>query len=259
MKSSVPLLFFSILLFCFSPFFFSKLWAYQPLQWSPINAYILKEQSRNGPRGIKVLDPKGELIAKTLYEYNSSGRVVKEIYYNAKAQKTGYSEYRYKDGLLREERLLDLSGKVFSITRFFYDPQSKLKSLKIYGVKGKGEKKELKLEQNYYYSGKRLTGGIEIIGGKERQRNSFQIFYEGEKVKRLLFHAKGIGKILEIIYHYDKEQKLRERVRHIFLEKKVSRCIYHYDEREELKEYKYRNKGAGGKWRDERHVILLYP
>ena len=228
-----------------------SLQAYQPIQWSPLNPYILKDNDKKGPRGIKILDPKGQLIAKTRYSYNSSGRLIRETYFNAKAQETGHTQYHYQKGLVSEERLFDTSGKLLSLVRFFYDSQKRLQKLRSYDAKQK-----IRSEQSYRYAQKRLIGGLEITG--EKQKNKFQIFYEGDRLSRVFFSARSVGKILEITYNYDKKQKIKERIRRLFLEKKISRCIYHYNEKGQLQGYSYKSKDAKGQWIKDRQVVLLY-
>ena len=229
--------------------------AYQPIQWSPLNPYVLKDNDQEGPSTLKVLNPKGELVAMIRYRYNSSGRLIQENYYNAKGLETGRTQYDYRKYLLSGERLIDTSGKVLSSKQFFYDSQGQLQSLKVYD-----SKKRIRSEQFYHYLQKRLTGGLEVMrdGDNKEQKNKFQIFYERNKPSRILFSAQDVGKILEIIYSYDKMQRIKERTRHLFLEKKISRCIYHYNERGQLESYSYKSKDTKGKWLKDRQIVLSY-
>lgn len=225
--------------------------AYQPTQWSPVSSYILQDSEKKGPSALELYDSKGKLIAKTIYHYNHSARLTKEVHYNAKAQKTGYTEYHYQKGILKKERLLDTSYNVLSSVEFFYDAQAQLQSLKVYDAK-----KKMRAEQFYRYVEKRLVGGLEIISQKEK--NEFQISYEKNKIKRILFTEETLGKIAEIVYKYDKEHKIKERTRSLFLEKKLSRCIYHYNAKAQLRGYVYKSKDVKGNWVKEREVVLLY-
>ncbi len=248
---------------CFLFLSITSLWAYQPLRWSPIDEYVLRDKL-GGPLGLRSYDVKGKLIESIKYEYNSKGRLVKENYYNAQNVFTGYLEYEYKKSLLHSEKLYNTKGALLSSV-IFEERNGHIHALSISNQQG-----ELISKQNFSYEGKNIVGGSER---ENEQTTDFKFFYEKGILKKITLFSKTSGKLAEILFKYDSNNRIIERTRHLYTHNQSNKCIYLYDSKKERilnyrfetlidantpKESKGSKKQNQPKWVLEKSISLFY-
>ena len=228
--------------------------AYQPVYWTPISDYIVGNNTKPGPASLTVKTAKGKILERATYKYNSSGKLVRETYWDTQGKKKGYTRYYYKKNQLIKEQLMDRSGKILNQLKFFYRNGVLLTNIRNYQEDG-----NLQSQQFFKYNEGLLVGGEEVV---ESRKDQFQIFYEPKPLRsQVVIRNKYTGKLLEIFYKYHSDGRLKERKRQT-KDGITERCVYEYTEKSRLSTYKYYQKTISKdkkeKWIMTKKVILNY-
>ncbi|MEQ9367384.1 MAG: hypothetical protein RIF32_24340 [Leptospirales bacterium] len=222
-----------------------SLHAFQPVRWSPMDAYILKPLP-GGPQSVQVLDPAGRVLSSARYIYDGAGRLIEERFAEADGTPAGSNVYEYKAGRLQQERLIDAKGKIISRTKFFY------KNDVLVGMEQFDRNHKLISRQDYAYRDGRIYRGVETTGA---QKDQFQLEYKDDKPIALTVKNNEHGRLNLITYQYDEQGRTRQRIREAF--GNFSRCDYSYDERGRIQAYAYYNR-VNGEWEREKKLQFSY-
>jgi len=223
--------------------------AYEPVRWSPLDAYLgrIVASSAHAPKGVKAVDPQGGLLSQAEYEYKQ-GRLVREVFRNGDGEHEGETRYLYDAGRIQEERTLDEHGQLVSRMQVQYDG-GKIIGVEVYDAEG-----ELQMSQSYVYKDDRIVGGVERSGGEE---DEFQIRYENNRPAAFVLRNAENGVVQSIRYRYNDQGRLEARIREAFGQ--VSRCVYSYDPQGRLLSYTYADRLADGSWSASKKLEFRYP
>jgi len=207
--------------------------AYQPGKWSPLDTYVLNPKSR-GPISLQVKDEKGEIRKSAKFEYDSSNRLVKEVYLDQSGRIEGETVYRYLDNLLKEEELFDKTGKGMQKKLFHYK-NNDLTHIEVVDGSGKIQSK-----QSF------LTKQSRILSGQEESNgviDKFILKYDSDRPIAFQFLGPDGKQTGAIQYRYDESGKLIERIREWNGERNI--CKYQYNQKGDIQSYTYYNEISG--------------
>lgn len=217
-------------------------WAYLPLRYSPLDAYVHNKPG-SGPKQVVVVRD-GKVQATANLEYNSNGLLAKETYTNASGQTGGTTVYIYDGHRLVQEKTIDAKGKLSALKEFAYSAEG----LSLMRVKdGSGN---MLVEQRYVLKGGRIVQATQSVGGEEHFRLEYAT-HGPTLLKVLRDDGKEIGRIT---FTY-KNGKVAERIRK--QREQEERCRYEYDGQGRVTSYIYEETNAG-KWREVKRVRLVY-
>lgn len=225
---------------CAAPVF-----AFQPVRWAPMDAYILKPIP-GGPKSVQVLSPKGTLLSSARFVYNGAGRLIEERFSGSDGATGGSNYYKYEEGLLKEERLVGADNKVISRTKFIYKKQQ------LVGMEQFDRDHKLISRQDYTYRDGVIIRGVETTGA---QKDQFQLEYRDQKQITLTVKSSKHGRLAYIVYKYDEQGRIKQRVRESF--GNFSRCDYVYDAQGRIEAYAYYNR-INGNWKREKKLKYSY-
>lgn len=241
MKPCHTIPFFLLILFAALP---GQLFAYQPVKWNPLDTYIA-EGKKDGPKSMTVLDGSGKELQKAIYEYTESGRLVREKYFkDGKAD--GETLYRYENGKLVEERLVDAAGKLVERQVFLYDSDG-LISIEVQDNSGK-----ILLRNVFERKSSQIVGGLEI---SSETSDRYRLKYEGERLVEVTVLDDQGQSLSTVAYLYDTKGRLTERKK--IQNENQSRCVVDYNGHDRIKSYRYLNQ-EGTKWVTEKQFLLSY-
>ncbi|MCB1326339.1 MAG: hypothetical protein H7A21_16865 [Spirochaetales bacterium] len=223
----------------------SAVQAYQPLRWNPMDIYIL-EGKAGGPRMLTVYDADGERLNQASFEYDASGRLVREVYTTSGGTPDGYSTYTYSDGRITEERLYDSTGNLVNRSIFTYAGTS-LARMEIQNADGQPI-----LRQEYTVQSGRIEGGSEWNAGENLR---FQILYGQHGQAAVTMRSSEEGELARIQFTRDELGRVASRVR--AQGDARSKVDYSYDSEGRITECRYFSQ-AGEQWILERILRFSY-
>ncbi|EJO69397.1 hypothetical protein [Leptospira kirschneri] len=102
-----------------------------PGKWSHIDKYIFGNNS-NGPVKEIVKNANGKIVYSAFYEYDSSGKLIKESYLNADGKTDGFTIFQYKDGKVVREELFDKDHILLETKTFRYNPKGEIDLVEVF-------------------------------------------------------------------------------------------------------------------------------
>lgn len=102
--------------------------AYTPGKWSYLDRYVLGNE-KFGPASETVKNRTGQTIYSATYEYNAEGKLVKEIFQNAKGESDGEIIYTYESGKIKSEELFAPDKSAQEKKSFIYSQSGNLKEI----------------------------------------------------------------------------------------------------------------------------------
>jgi len=203
----------------------SSLFAYQPGKWTPMDRYIESDMP-GGPTALSVTDRTGKLVTRAAFSYSPAGRLMKEEYFDAKGTKTGETTYRYAEGKIVEELVLDAQGKVITTKTFQYNRDG-LSAIVIV------ENNQEVMRITYTYRNAKPIEGMEGLAGDQ---NHFSFEYRAEVLEGIEVKNTRGESISHITYRYQ-NSRLTEREK--IQDSRRSRCQYTYSSEGRLTSFAY--------------------
>lgn len=241
-------------LFTFSLFIFSfsilagsgpEAGPYNPAKWTPTGQYLMQAQS-GGPKEIHAFDLDGKLEQKAILRYSSEGRLLEEIYYNGKGERTGSTVYEYNNGNPVTEKLYGPKNRLRNrIVRTFENG-------KVTRIVNYNKDNQILSQQFFEYNQKGISGS-EKVGDTI---DSFFVHYLSGRPHRIDFKDSANGVFQEIQYVYDQSGKLIQRIRTNQASK--SRCDHKYDSKGRLASLHYFD-AENNNWELTRKITFVYP
>ncbi len=226
-------------------FLTTSLGAYQPGKWYHTDPYVVTAR-KGGPLFAEVYDPTGQLLKKATYAYSQDGHILKETYFNSRGTQEGETSFEYDSkGQPLQEVLYDPRGNILSKRLYSYS-DNRLASTKAIDEKG-----GVILEQDYYYHGQKISGGVEKAGEDSLQ---FLFKYQGDKLIMVTVLNIDGSPLSQVKYSYNSKGQLTSREKNHLGEKSL--CRYDYSNGK-LIAYTYFNQGEHG-WSTEKSIRLHY-
>ncbi|AXR59985.1 hypothetical protein [Leptospira mayottensis] len=117
-------------------FFPGILFAITPGKWSHIDKYIFGNNI-NGPVKEIVKNTKGQVVYTATYEYDTSGKLIKETYLDADGKADGSTVFRYRDGKVVREELFDKENVLLETKTFRYNPKGQIDLVEVFDRENK--------------------------------------------------------------------------------------------------------------------------
>ncbi|WP_243396549.1 hypothetical protein [Leptospira wolffii] len=114
----------------------SATFPFTPGKWSHTDRIVLGFE-KGGPAQELVKDAKGNLIYSAKYEYDESGKLVRENYIGKDGKPDGFTKFTYKDGRVLKEELFNKDGVSLEAKVFNYDKAGILSSVELLDQSGK--------------------------------------------------------------------------------------------------------------------------
>lgn len=114
----------------------SSLLAFTPGKWSHTDRIVLGFE-KGGPAEEIVKDSKGNIIYSAKYEYDETGKLVRENYLSKDGKPDGYTKFSYKEGRVLREDLFNKEGINLESKLFGYDASGILNSVELLDQSGK--------------------------------------------------------------------------------------------------------------------------
>lgn len=122
-----------ILVFLLFPGFLS---AVTPGKWSHIDKYVFGN-NQNGPIREVVKNASGKVIYTANYEYDSSGKLIKESYTNEEGKPDGSTQFQYKEGKVVREELFNKDNLLLETKTFRYNPKGQIDLIEVFDKENK--------------------------------------------------------------------------------------------------------------------------
>ncbi len=222
---------------------FTGLGAYLPLRYSPLDSYV-ERPAAGGPKKVLVREA-GKVIATAILEYDSTGRLLKEVYQRAEGRGSGTTLYIYDGTRLAREETRDAKGVVTTVKEFAYGSGG-LDRMLVRDPAG-----TTLIEQRFTSRQGKIQQAKQVIGGDEQ----FLLEYTDGRptlLRVLRDDGKEIGRIA---YRYGAGGRVEERIREQGDRKE--RCRYTYDRTGRLDAYVYEEPQGKG-WKEIRRIELVY-
>ncbi len=116
--------------------FASATYSFTPGKWSHTDRVVLGFE-KGGPAQEVVKDAKGNIIYSAKYEYDESGKLIRENYTGQDGKADGYTKFSYKDGRVLKEELFNKDGANIESKIFSYDKAGVLSSIELLDKEGK--------------------------------------------------------------------------------------------------------------------------
>lgn len=219
--------------------------AFDPARFSPLDTFLIKP-GQAGPKSLQMVDASGKLKQRAALEYDASGLLLRESYFDADGKSQGSTLYHYKDGRLSEERSLSTSGSLVTRRSFEY----KGKNLVL--IVSYDSANQIVSRIQYAYKEDRLVSGIEL---QSPDRDRFQVEYAGPAMAAISYASSEGKPISTIRYTYGTHGQVLERER--ILGPARSACRYQYDTAGRITAYSYYEFVNGG-WVLEKTLRFEY-
>ena len=217
---------------------------YNPARWSPLAPYIMQD-GLQGPDSISAYDDKGNLVEKARLEYDTRGRLVKEIFFDAEGKRQGFNAYEYEAGNPVAQKLYNNKEELISSEIRVY-AAGNLQSI-VY-QDGKGQRI---LTHSFKYSPGKVHGA-EISADTQ---DGFVLQVKAGQIQSIQFTSSTGEELAHMEFKYDGQGKLVERIRKS--PGAVERCRHIYDSAGRLTSYIYEVQ-SGKKWVQTRKITLEY-
>ncbi|MCB1306842.1 MAG: hypothetical protein KDK30_01620 [Leptospiraceae bacterium] len=222
------------------------LWAYQPLAWSPLDAYIAGTGETAGPRALEVRDAEGQIIETARFQYDGAGHLVREEYFDARNVSQGFSQYEYAGGRLVKEILRNASAVELVRKEFEYDSNGRLNTMSVFNKDG-----ERIQTQTYTYSSEHIVSGTEQNSGEQLR---FLVSYNADRPREIAIKD-GEATISEISILYDEQGRVSQRIRK--QPNQTNRFVYDYDNQNRVTGYEYQH-ASGDDWVTNKVARFVY-
>lgn len=214
----------ALVIACLTP---ASLLAFTPGKWDPMDTYI-EGARKGGPRALIVYDADGKIRQSAEYQYDQSGRLLKEVYINSAGKKEGSTEYEYRAGNIAGERLFDKNGKLVERKVYLYS-RGKLSGIQVYD-----DKDQEIMQVDYSHKGDRIHVAEEK---RDRALDRVVFHYKDERLNKLEVKDDQ-GKVFSHTrFDYGKNGKLVRRER--FQGGRRYLCKYLYNKSGSVAQYEY--------------------
>lgn len=232
--------------------FISPIYSFTPGKWSHTDRIVLGFE-KGGPSQELVKDSKGNLIYTAKYEYDPSGKLIKENYIGQDGKPDGFTKFIYKDGKILKEELYNKDGVNLESKNFGYNKSGVLSSIELIDKEGKniltctiiswGENGLVKEAQTEWTDAK-LTERFSIVKDPNKPGLFQQNIYNEDKQQAA-----------STVLTFDSNGKLLSRMNVQGTIERMNRLIW--DKENRLQQFTYLIK-QGDKWAVEKTHELVY-
>ena len=203
--------------------------AFIPGKWNPMDAYV-KGATKGGPRALIVTDPKGKVRQSAEFQYDATGRLIKEVYIDSAGKKDGSTAYEYRGGKVSTEKLFNKQGKVVENKTYLYSAG------KLSGIQVTNDKNQEIMSIDY-----KRKGGMIHIAEEKRDRTLDRIVFEYKKdrLDHIIVKDDSGNVLSKTKYEYDRDGRLVKRER--FQGGRRFACKYIYQPNGRVAGYEYLN------------------
>ncbi|TGL62916.1 hypothetical protein [Leptospira sarikeiensis] len=125
-----------VLFFSFILLYITPAYSFTPGKWSHTDRIVLGLE-KGGPTQELVKDSKGNVIYTAKYEYDPSGKLIRENYIGKDGKPDGFTKFIYTDGKISKEELYNKDGVNLEAKVFGYNKSGVLSSIELLDQNGK--------------------------------------------------------------------------------------------------------------------------
>ncbi|TGK07169.1 hypothetical protein EHO59_03415 [Leptospira semungkisensis] len=226
--------------------------SFTPGKWSHMDRVVLGFE-KGGPSQEVVKDSKGKIIYSAKYEYDESGKLVRENYTGSDGKPDGYTKFTYKDGRVAREELYNKEGINLEVKVFQYDNSGTLSVVELLDQTGKlilkcnisswGENGLIK-EAHTEWADTKLTERFHIVKDPNKPGLFQQNIYNEDKQQAA-----------STVLTFDEKGKLLSRMNVQGANERMNRLLW--DKNNRLQQFTYLIK-QGDTWAVEKTHELVY-
>lgn len=179
-----------------------------PGKWSHIDKYVLGNH-QNGPVKEIVKNANGKVIYSAVYEYDSSGKLIKESYWNEDGKSDGATLFQYKDGKVVREELFDKDTILIETRLFRYNTKGQIDLIEVFDRENK-----LMLKSNINVWDKEFVKSGQTTWADSKEVETFTLHSDDKNPKALIQNIYNEEKkqIASTKFEYDETGRLISRI-----------------------------------------------
>lgn len=179
-----------------------------PGKWSHIDKYVLGNNP-NGPIKEMVKNANGKVIYTANYEYDSSGKLIKESYIGEDGKSDGATRFQYKDGKVVKEELFNKEDILIETKTFRYNPKVQIDLVEVFD---KNNKLLLKSSVNVWEKEFAKSGQTNWSDSKEVETFTLAQDEKNPKIFVQNIYNEEKKQIASTKFEYDEKGKLLTRI-----------------------------------------------
>nr|WP_080634562.1 hypothetical protein [Leptospira weilii] len=222
-----------------------------PGKWSHIDKYVFGN-NLNGPLKEIVKNTSGKVVYTATYEYDSSGKLIKEIYLDADGKSDGFTVFQYKDGKVVREELFDKNNSLLETKTFRYNPKGRIDLVEVFD-----KEKKLLLKSNITSWDKDFVKSGQTSWPGSKEVEIFNLIQDEKNPKALIQNIYNEEKkqIASTKFEYDEQGKLLSRINIQGEQERKNQLIYGSDN--QLQSFTFHVK-QNNKWELQKTHELIY-
>lgn len=222
-----------------------------PGKWSHIDKYVFGN-NLNGPVKEIVKNNSGKVVYTATYEYNSSGKLIKETYLNAEGNSDGSTVFQYKDGKVVREELFDKNNFLLETKTFRYNPKGQIDLVEVFDKENK-----LLLKSNITSWNKDFVKSGQTSWPDSKEVETFHLIQDEKNPRTLIQNIYNEEKkqIASTKFEYDEQGKLLTRINVQGEQERKNQLSYRSDN--QLQSFTFHVK-QNNKWELQKTHELIY-